>query len=129
MKTILLLLLFGLNANAQLANYTVKIFDLTNPSGADQFSKVQDITTKGGYSIQCIVTGTLSFTGTILVSNQNDVKPVLQQFVSVSGTAQTINNTGYMYDIVQSNVGWVKLKIGTFTGTGTAKCYFTAKHI
>ena len=129
MKTILLLLLFGLNANAQLANYTVKIFDLTNPSGADQFSKVQDITTKGGYSIQCIVTGTLSFTGTILVSNQNDVKPVLQQFVSVSGTAQTINNTGYMYDIVQSNVGWVKLKIGTFTGTGTAKCYFTAKDI
>ena len=129
MKTILLLLFFGLNANAQLANYTVKIFDLTNPSGADQTSPVQDITTKGGYSIQCILTGTLTFTGNILVSNQNDVKPALQQFVLVSGTTQIINNTGYMYDVVQSNVGYVELKIGTFTGTGTAKCYFTAKDI
>lgn len=130
MKKILFLSMFFCSYSyATIDNFTKKLFDLTNPSGADQFSAAIDISAKGAYSVYCALTGTLTFVSTLQSSNQNDVKPALQTFTDVTGTTQTITNAGFMYDVTLSSVSSVRQKIGTFTGTGTAKCYLTAKDI
>lgn len=129
-KIILFLCLFSSNANALTGYTTTQIFDLTNPAGANQFSAVQDISGRNGYSIHCALTSTLQMTATIFASNQKITDPSQTQvFTSLSGTTQVITNSGYMYDVTITNVGYVKLQIGTFSGTGTAKCYFTTKDI
>ncbi len=127
-KLILIGMFICLKANALVGSTTVQLFDLTNPSGADQFSLVQDVSERNGYSIHCDVTSTLQLTTSIYASDQKITSPTqTQAFTQLTGTTQVITNTGFMYDVVKSNVGYVKLKIGTFSGTGTLKCYLTAK--
>lgn len=123
------LLLITLNANALIGSYNVKIIDVTNPAGADIDSPVQDVSERGGYSIHCDLTGSLQLTGELYVSNQKVIAPAAQAFTNLSGTSTVIDNAGFMYDIVISNVSYVKLRIGTFSGAGTAKCYLTTKDI
>lgn len=131
MKYLLLLtLLFSFNANALVGSSTKQIFDLTNPSGADLESAVQDVSERNGYSIHCDLTGTLQLTSSIYVSNQKIIDPtVTQKFTLMSGSTLVVTTAGIMYDVTISNVGYVKLKLGTFSGLGTAKCYITTKDI
>ena len=103
---------------------------ITNPSGTI-LSDDLNVQTKGGYSVHFIVTGSLAFTCTLYASNQDD-NPVgtPKAYTSVANSTITgINNQGFMYDITTSNVGFIQIQIGTFTGTGTVQCYFTAKDI
>lgn len=129
-KIILLLFLLSSTAHALTGYSTTQIINLTNPSGANQFSAVQDISERNGYSIHCALTGTLQMTTTIYASNQKITDPSQTQvFTVLSGTTQVVTNTGLMYDVAITNVGYVKLQVGTFSGAGTAKCYFTTKDL
>ncbi len=131
MKTLILLFLLLLNpiqAYALIGTTTTQIFDLTNPSGADIDSPVVDVSERAGYSIHCAITGALEMTASIYVSNQKIISPAQTQvFTLLSDTTLVINSDGFMWDVVKSKVGYVKLRIGTFSGTGTLKCYLTAK--
>jgi hypothetical protein len=131
MKKLMLLatLLFSMNANALIGSNTVKIIDVTNPVGADIEAPIQDVSERGGYSIHCILTGSLQLTGSIYLSNQPPAPPASQTFTLLSGSDQVIDNNGLLYDVVITNAGYVKFTIGTFSGVGTAKCYITTKDI
>lgn len=123
------LLLFALDASALIGSYNVKILDVTNPVGADLESSVQDVSERGGYSIHCDLSGTLTLEGSIYASNHKVVAPATQSFTLLSGTTAAMDNTGFIYDVPISNVSYVKLVIGTFAGAGTVKCYLTTKDI
>lgn len=123
------LLLFSLSANALIGSKTTTIIDVTNPVGADIDAPVQDVSERGGYSIHCALSGTLQMTGSIYLSNQKVLGTETQEFTLMSGTTQVITTAGVMYDVVITNAGYVKFRIGTFSGAGTAKCYLTTKDI
>jgi len=125
----LVLLLSG-NAHALIGTTNYQLFDLTSPSGANIDSAVIDVSQRAGYSIYCDLTGSMQFTGTILVSSQKVVDPlVTQTFTTMTGSTQLVTTNGFMWDVVNSKAGFIKLRIGTFSGAGTVKCYLTAKDI
>lgn len=125
----LAILLFSLDAYALIGSKTTTIIDVTNPVGVDIDAPVQDVSERGGYSIHCALTGTLQMTGSIYLSNQKVLGTETQEFTIMSGTTQVITTAGIMYDVVISNASYVKFRIGTFSGAGTAKCYLTTKDI
>jgi hypothetical protein len=129
LKILLPLLLLSMDAQALVGSYNVKILDLTNPVGADVDSSIEDVSERGGYSIHCDLTGTLQMTGTIYASNQKVVAPATRAFTSISGSTQAMTVAGFIYDVPISNASYIKLKVGTFVGAGTAKCYLTTKDI
>jgi hypothetical protein len=129
MKKLFLLLFLSLSAQAQTSNFSIKLINVNNPSGSPIFSQVVNINTKAGYSIHCVVTGSLTFTGTILGSNQFDALPGQQQFTSIANTIQTISNLGFIWDVSSTHISYVEFEMSNFTGSGTSQCYLTAKDI
>lgn len=92
---------------------------------ANMNTPITDITLDIGYSLHFLVTGSLQFTCEIYAGNVNDPT----KLTVLSGSAQVINNIGFVYNQSFAQYDYFYIKISAVSGAGTVQCIRTVKEI